>query len=538
MTRYGFALTIAFIVIAQFALMLGFASGGELRSFADDSVSYLVMARYLSPWTSADAATVAAWPHEIYPPLFPLLLAVVDAGNHLDRAHLVTVASYSVFLVLLAVWARRITGSARVASATVLLMAVSYYAWLHNLRILSEGLFMALVILALLVLDWAAARPRRHLVVGLILGLVVLTRSIGFALLLAYVLHMVFAMGRREESPRGLLAGLAVACATIIPWYVVRPEQAASRYGQGLDWALNAVEEGGLVRLLSPQLEVLDEAWIGLWTPYLLPGFGLQDLVLILVVVFALVGLVQGLVRTRVHAWYVVISMGVLLVWPYPGQMTRFFLCLAPLVLVLAAQAVQAGAVRVVPGRAKLLAAAVPLSLALVLALPAMGSIHGRLQFNDTRQDYARIAEFYITPDPKVARQRAEVQLLMFDELRWLGANLPPDARVMALVPAYTAYLARREAISFPHHLGGLELARALKASGADYVWLSRLHPRFTREDVDGTAMAARLRGLATVVRARNSQLDGRPVAVLLRVDDAALDRALVRAPGISSATN
>src|SRR3990172_7107061 len=62
-----------------------------LASFADDSVSYLVMAQVFSPWQAAIPPVAEAFSHEaFYPPLFPALLGLLGAAHDTALAHAVT----------------------------------------------------------------------------------------------------------------------------------------------------------------------------------------------------------------------------------------------------------------------------------------------------------------------------------------------------------------------------------------------------------------------------------------------------------------
>ena len=62
-----------------------------LATFADDSVSYLVMAQVFSPYQAASQVVAAAFASEaIYPPLFPAVLALAGAAHDIAWAHVLT----------------------------------------------------------------------------------------------------------------------------------------------------------------------------------------------------------------------------------------------------------------------------------------------------------------------------------------------------------------------------------------------------------------------------------------------------------------
>jgi len=69
-------LLIALATLVFAAACTAFVWQPGLASFADDSVSYLVIAQVFSPWQSASPPVADAFVREaFYPPLFPLALA-------------------------------------------------------------------------------------------------------------------------------------------------------------------------------------------------------------------------------------------------------------------------------------------------------------------------------------------------------------------------------------------------------------------------------------------------------------------------------
>ena len=109
MSRFGVALAVLGLCVA--ALAAAFLWQPGLDSLYDDSVSYLVLAQWFSPWHAADPAIAAAAPLEKYPPLFPLLLALTGGAYDWRIAHLVVAIAFAATVVLLALHAVRVTRS-------------------------------------------------------------------------------------------------------------------------------------------------------------------------------------------------------------------------------------------------------------------------------------------------------------------------------------------------------------------------------------------------------------------------------------------
>ena len=206
--------------------------------------------------------------------------------------------------------------------------------------------------------------------------------------------------------------------------------------------------------------------------------------------------------------------LATLLAWPFYEQMERFLLPALP-VLVLYAFLAAGEALRAA-SRRPLLAHALLAGLLLSLSLPAMAFIHQRAQAANRA---AQVTDWYRTPDLDRARRRAQTHLDLFDDMQAIQSLTRPEDRVMWFVPSYVALLAGRHAVATPDAGLGPEAYReAVRKSGADYVFLSRYHPRDTIRD---TAWRSGLRALeseAKAVHARSPDGGSLVTSILLRV--------------------
>ena len=92
-----------------------------LATFADDSVSYLVMAQMFSPYESVSLAVAAAFPRDaFYPPLFPLVLALAGAAHDTAWAHALTALLLAASVPLIYLLGIRFLEDRRVAAAATL----------------------------------------------------------------------------------------------------------------------------------------------------------------------------------------------------------------------------------------------------------------------------------------------------------------------------------------------------------------------------------------------------------------------------------
>jgi hypothetical protein len=163
------------------------------------------------------------------------------------------------------------------------------------------------------------------------------------------------------------------------------------------------------------------------------------------------------------------------------------------------------------------LAQALLVLLLMSLSVPAMAFLYQRTQAPGRQ---TAITDWYRAPDIGRARSRAQTHLDLLDDMRTIRELTKPEDRVMWFVPSYVALLADRRGVAAPDARTAPEGYReAVRKSGADYVFLSRYHPRDTITDRAWQAGVAALGTNARIVH--TSALDGGSVvtSLLLKAD-------------------
>ena len=103
--------------------------------------------------------------------------------------------------------------------------------------------------------------------------------------------------------------------------------------------------------------------------------------------------------------------------------------------------------------------------------------------------------------------------------MKAIRALTKPGDRVMWVAPSYVALLAGREGLRAPEPRLSPEAYReAVRASGADYVFLSRYHPRDTIRDTAWQAGVRALEPQSQVVHTTTSGGGSLVTSLLLRV--------------------
>ncbi|HTP62145.1 MAG TPA: hypothetical protein VMJ14_08680 [Burkholderiales bacterium] len=510
------------LVTAAFACACAmFAWQPTLASFADDSVSYLVMAQVFSPYQPATPAVVEAFAREaFYPPLFPLLLALGGGAHNFAWAHALTALLLAAALPFAYLLGLRWLGGRGSALAAVACIALLPSLWINSKGILSEPLFCLLLMKTFWILERDEGVQAPAWQTALLMAAMALTRTAALPMIAVYAL---WALSRRGLPAAARIRAMAPAVAAIAIyglWVLLRPSTSGDGYahilverGQGfLDGP------GGLLSALSMSLlrqaNAVVDGWAGSLMIFWVEGQPARFALASTAGILALAGLVLRIRRGKADGWLMAGYLATLLAWPFYEQMERFLFPALP-VLVLYAFLAAGEAMRAM-SRKPAIAHALLVGLLLSLSLPAMAFIRQRSQ---EAGRVALVTDWYRTPDLERARRRAQTHLDLFEDMRAIRSLTRPDERVMWVAPSYIALLADRRALLAPDaHLGPEAYREAVRNSGADYVFLSRYHPRDTIRD---TAWQAGVRALSGSAKAVHTSTlgDGSTVtSVLLKV--------------------
>ena len=479
-----------------------------------DDAWYLVLARALRQFSYAELPIVGTPPHAMYPPGYPALLALFGATGpeSVSLAVAVNVALSVLSLVLAARLAARI--SAWCALALLLVCAFNPQLLHQAAGVGSEVLYEVATLVALLALTAERRGMRASLVhVGPVAGAVVaaLTRTIGVTLLLAMAFEFTLARRWRSLAQLALVAGLTVG--PWMWWTVRAPRQTAGRSYIADATVVYPTREGEPAATANATAEATapsDRAYStlarlaivvriasrrvshhvrGYGRTYLPAAFAVpliagtlvdNGLWLLVLVIGIGVGFVQLWRRLRPVVLYLLVYLGLLVVWPY--LMTRYLGPILPLLVLSLLLGVQAIVMRLLASRNVAARAAMGVAAALAVVLALSGAF----------QDVSRLALVAecdraaptVSPGCFGQEQRdffagiEAARRLTPDSAHFLGAK---DATFHLLSGRQSAR--ESEAIARPD---AQQFAAFLREHGVQYILLSRVH-------IDQAAMAGPL---------------------------------------------
>jgi hypothetical protein len=322
--------------------------------FFDDAI-YVLVAKGIAEGQGYVYPQLPGTPPAIhYPPVWPGLLALVWKLGPSFPANLPLLKAINPVLLALAAFGGSIVAGrmlqlpAWMAAGAVLAATASIPMHVLTNVLLSEPIFIALLFPALWVAERARADGGWRLAVlaGLCGGLLVLTRTIAGAYVIATGLALLWERRWRETAVYG-----AVVAACIAPWqYFVWkhapgfPDELRGTYGPYLEWLVDGYRAGGLPFLQDVVVKNVTDTWRftgAVLTPRLAIS-PIRPLATAFGVLFTLVGTLVALRRgsSRILALGSLGYVGIVAVWPF--QVDRFLWAVWPLLLLFALEGVRA----------------------------------------------------------------------------------------------------------------------------------------------------------------------------------------------------
>jgi hypothetical protein len=313
-------------IIGAIAFVLWVLAHPPLPGLFSDSINYLQVAEYFA--ASFDGTVTDAHREQFagtrFPPLYSLVLAAAGAGlQHWDQAINLSAFLVGTYVLLALAWLRQQTGTLALAFVLVpvAVLAPGIVEWM--LLPLSEPLYAVIVLAALLA---AGARSAPLLAAAALVALAPLCRSAGLALVIAFVAWLAT---DRDVVPARRVLGVVIAMLPAACWALYRATQPVlGGYAESLSIEATVHAAGGVGAFAVQQMQSL---YTGA-TAWLDPGLpGAARVATVVLAMPVIVGLVLRLRDRKLDAWYLLVYLGVVAVWPYPNETARLLSVAAPM---------------------------------------------------------------------------------------------------------------------------------------------------------------------------------------------------------------
>lgn len=469
-------------VIAGYGLYLfSFTVFDGFATFSNDAASYMLMARKWSPFFEPTPAEVFTSPVHAHPPGIALLLAVTGASESLWAGHLVVSLCMLAGLFLIGHYLGRQMDKL-IAAVVTLAICLMPGIVIHTLGILSENLYIVCSLAALTV--YLHVRNRQglsslwYLLLFTLLAAAVLTRTVGIALLTAF---FVVPIVDRKLIPSQRVIFPIMALGGIVAWRVweaIRPGESGLGYGLYLTDLLNSGGDSfaGLLAVLWQSVYFNLVKLLGSWSEYFAltsiaaPSFLLSYLLLMI----CTTGLILRAARLRLDAIYILFYLGIILIWPFPDEMTR---SLHPIAILLLVQPVILLSERDYLKKKGIAYAVVGMGSILIAhsAFIHAGMLGMKKRAEPDFPQLAHSPEYYLATPENEGEELARFYVLITELMAGSVERIAEDSVVAAVKHDQYALLVDRRAVTLSGSVSLEQQLCNLKVKDVDMVFLSNL---------------------------------------------------------------
>ena len=436
----------------------------SLVGINSDAAVYLLLADHFSPWYGLppDLAEhlFSRYP---FPPAYPLLLGWLGGGSAVPSASfMINAGLLALGLGLATAWMRTAGVPALVAVAASLITAMTPAILQLAMGIYSESAFLVWLFAGLLVYERSKQSAATWYLSALILSIAAVTRTAGVIAVGALILCWAWHTRMRQFRYLPFLA-----LAATLGWQIVRQANGAQidylhdLAGDSFIQSLQGYWEQGVINLGA-----MGYHWIRCFDVL---GSDYSHFALVLSGSLTGLGLMLRLRRLDIDALFVAGYLLLLVVWPYPNQMQRFFAILLPFAMYYLYFGIAAARMRLTSSLLTGLALSAAYTIVLIVSLPSTAYVAQQLAVEAGTPSAlnVRMPGWYRENGRDRAMMATSQEISTMHGLSVIGSYIPKTACVTSTKAEKVMLYMRRRALRAP-----LEDMDALRAVVAECPWV------------------------------------------------------------------
>ncbi len=512
--------TLAIYLIIYSYLFFTFTVSPWISSLASDSVNYILLGQYFSPWTQTSDVINSILTYQDYPKFFPMILGITDATHNLMYAHFLS-SSFLIFaLILLSQYLVLIKYDKTSSILILFIFSLLPSTWINSIGILSENLYIALSILIFFLFElWRQTGKQKYIYLSLLFSIFAfLTKTIGIIILV--LISFIFARefsGRLSitKKRKNIFIALIIMLAIILEILTFQfiPEQYKNQTSEIYSLIIN--NQILPIEYFKQQVTSIHDAWKRAWLIYWFEDLSLRHVLVNLVGALAIIGMSLRIKEKKIDAYYTLFYIIFIMLWPYPGQSSRFLYPILPFLIIYFLYSISALTRAYAPDKLYV-SNSLSLIICLIIILPTTGFTFHRFQ-SGVMTGINHVTEYYREPDISKATLNAEIQLKIMNDISNLKSLTQENDVILFFEPSYISALANRPSMKFITPINDDEYIEKLKESKFDYVFISRIIPKRTREDINGNIYLRYFEGWTDVVWTNKSTVDNEYISILLK---------------------
>jgi hypothetical protein len=479
---------LAGIFLAALNIGLTFSVTDTLPGLFDDSAIYLIAAEIYSPWTQ-NVSSAFLESYEKYrhlPPGFPFLLALTGANHTFSSAHLLVITLLVLFIPVYYMYSYRVLHNKKAGILIVLMFMCTPGIWIESLKIASENLYILISFCVLLISAkyQQTASAKNIFIIAFLICLLVLTRTIGLSMLLAFLFGHRHTLFYYRTAQLKYLLALITAFLPLYVW-IYHSASLNSSYGYTLQWLSGTPDPFYTIfAVILSNIYAFLDAWIQLTIIYQSDTAHAGSIISYILLLLSLAGFIHR--RFSMDGVYLLIYLSVIMVWPYPHDMTRFIYPVFPLILIYSVVGLflLLGQIKINRNMASVIGL-----LYLSITLPSASFIYQRYISGKSVHGYdiSHLPTLYYEPHAGLAFLSSVEAMHYMKFLPQLKKHVPPEALILTLKPELVTYITGLHANQLPSIKASSEapefMAEIFKFN-TDYILLSKIifpsHPMGT----------------------------------------------------------
>jgi hypothetical protein len=293
---------------------------------ADDAV-YLLMADYFSPYYSSLSQNAAfIMETSQFPPLYPILLAVLGANSeNVFLAHIITTCCLVSAVVAYYFWIRETQISKTTSLFLALIFICSPASLLMNVDLWSEHFYLFLTMCALLFIEKANTNYKFWLIASILIGLMPLARLVGLTFVVAFFIYL------QIHKIKYRYRYIAISIIPFLIWKVVSLSLFTTEIYE--ETLMNFYQYDFWLHTKHLFFSQLPDLWTGWHECFDIRKNFFSGIVCACILIMSLVTWFLRLLDKRIDSIYVLFYLLLILIWPDPNHNMRFLFVIFPILL-------------------------------------------------------------------------------------------------------------------------------------------------------------------------------------------------------------
>jgi hypothetical protein len=429
-----------FVILIVGVLGYEFAVSDRLAGFSDDSATYLIMADVFSPYSNTPENFIRSYQNHYLPPGFAWVLAIFGGSSSIAISHSIVLSECLLTLIFCYLFFRNILGPLKAVYPLVLFVCIPGM-WIQMLKIMSEHQYMAITIGFLYLIQYViqkeVLKKEWFFAIGLILSFLILTRSIGISMAIAYFIWRSLS-NRHKNCLNEFIITLVGILIPQILWFIIKPDIGHSYIDDIIAFQNSNSPFITLVETVYGNISALYNGWRTNLILIHQEGDIFREIIIGVAALLAIIGWMTRF--KQLDALYVTFYIAILTIWPYPYEMDRFIYPVMPLLLLYILLCVKRMFEQFNP---RIVLPATSFCIVLVLTGPALAHIVDRYKLGQEQygENITNVIELYELPDISEAVTTALIwnKDQMFMES--LSTYFREDDKVLTIKPHFFTYL-------------------------------------------------------------------------------------------------